>query len=134
MCRMIRFTLSLCLVGLLGGCASVFNDKAQVVSVRAVCLDRSVPANCVAENSRGRWAFRAPNDILVTKDMYALRVTCKSLLVEQHTVQAPAVLQNAVAGNLLAGGVVGAAIDVGTGRGFAYPSNIDVAYPSCNVY
>ena len=118
----------------IAGCASVFNEDRQTVSVRAMCGQRSMPATCVAENSRGRWAFRAPNDILVTKDMYALRVTCKSLLVEQHTVQAPAVLQNAVAGNLLAGGVVGAAIDVGTGRGFAYPSNIDVAYPSCNVY
>jgi hypothetical protein len=131
---MFRFTLTLLLVGLLGGCASVFNDKTQVVSVRAVCLERSVPANCVAENSRGRWAFRAPNEIVVAKDMYALKVTCKSVMVEQHTVHAPAVLQNAMAGNLLAGGVVGAAIDVGTGRGFAYPGNIDVSYPSCNVY
>jgi hypothetical protein len=131
---MYRLTTTLCLVGLLGGCASVLNDKAQVVSVRAMCLERSVPANCVAENSRGRWAFRAPNDIVVTKDMYALKVTCKSLLVEQHTVHVKAVLQNAMAGNLLAGGVVGAAIDVGTGRGFSYPGNIEVAYPSCNVY
>ncbi len=131
---MYRLTTTLCLVGLLGGCASVLNDKAQVVSVRAMCLERSVPANCVAENSRGRWAFRAPNDIAVTKDMYVLKVTCKSVMVEQHTVHAQAVLQNAMAGNLLAGGVVGAAIDVGTGRGFAYPNRIDVSYPSCNVY
>ena len=118
----------------IAGCASVFNDDRQAVSVRAMCGQRSLPATCVAENSRGRWTFQAPREILVPKDMYALRVTCKSVLVEPHTVQAPATLQGAMAGNLVLGGVFGAAYDIGSGRGLVYPAAIDVNYPSCNVY
>jgi len=118
----------------ISGCASVFNEDRQAVSVRAMCGQRSLPATCVAENSRGRWTFQAPREILVPKDMYALRVTCKSVLLEPHTVQAPATLQGAMAGNLVLGGVLGAAYDIGSGRGLVYPAAIDVNYPSCNVY
>lgn len=117
---------------LLGGCASVFHDDRQVISVRAMCMDRSVPAACVAENSKGSWKFQAPNDVVVAKDLYALRVTCRSVLVGQHTVHAPATLQGAMAGNVLLGGVVGAAVDASTGRGLLYPERVDVSYPACN--
>ena len=118
----------------ISGCASVFHEGQQAVSVRAMCGQRSLPATCVAENSRGRWTFQAPREILVPKDMFALRVTCKSVLLDPHTVQAPATLQGAVAGNLMLGGVFGAAYDIGSGRGLVYPAAIDVNYPSCNVY
>lgn len=131
---MFRFFIPLVLVFLLSACASVINDDRQVVSVRATCAGKSIAATCSAENSRGRWVFQAPRDIVVPKDMYALRVTCKSVLVDQHTVQAPATLQGAVAGNVLLGGLIGAAFDVGSGRGLSYPTNIDVSYPACNVY
>ena len=129
-----RLTATLALILSLTGCASMFNDDRQTVSVRALCGSRSVPATCVAENSRGRWTFQAPRDIVVPKDLYALRVTCKSVLVESHTVQAQASLQGAMAGNLVLGGLAGAAYDLGSGRGLVYPANIDVSYPSCNVY
>jgi len=116
------------------GCASLFSEDRQTVSVRAMCGQRSLPATCVAENSQGRWTFQAPREIVVPKDMYALKVTCKSVLLEPHTVHAPATLQRAMAGNLVFGGVVGAAYDIGSGRGLVYPASIDVNYPSCNVY
>lgn len=129
-----RWMLSGLVLVLVTGCASVLNDDRQVVSVRAMCQTRSLPATCVAENSRGRWTFQAPRDIVVPKDMYALRVTCKSVLVDQHTVQVPASMQGAMAGNVLLGGLIGAAIDVGSGRGLSYPASVDVNYPACAVY
>lgn len=134
MAQKLRLTAALALIFTLVGCASVFNDDRQTVSVRAMCGNRSVPAACVAENSRGRWTFQAPREIVVPKDMYALRVTCKSVLVEAHTVHAQASLQGAMAGNLVLGGLAGAAYDIWSGRGLVYPANIDVSYPSCNVY
>ena len=103
MAQKLRLTAALALIFTLVGCASVFNDDRQTVSVRAMCGNRSVPAACVAENSRGRWTFQAPREIVVPKDMYALRVTCKSVLVEAHTVHAQASLQGAMAGNLVLG-------------------------------
>ena len=131
---MLRILTSLAFIFLLSACASVINDDRQVVSVRAMCGAQSVPATCVAENSRGRWSFHAPRDLVVPKDLYALRVTCRSVLVDQHTVNVPAAVQGAMAGNVLLGGLVGAAVDLGTGRGVAYPASIDVRYPSCDVY
>lgn len=129
-----RFLTILTCALVLGGCASVLHEDKQVVSVRAMCGAHSVPAACVAENSRGRWSFHAPRDIVVPKDMVALRVTCKSVLVDQHTVDAPASLQKVMAGNVLLGGLVGAVYDLGSRRGLVYPEQIDVSYPACSVY
>lgn len=131
---MSRLWVVFCMAFVVSGCASVLHDDKQTVSVRALCHEKSVPAVCVAENSRGSWTFQAPKDIVVTKDKYALKVTCRSVLVGQHTVHAPASLQGAMAGNVLLGGLVGAAFDVGSGRGLSYPASVDVSYPSCNMY
>lgn len=117
---------------LMTGCASVLNENKQVVSVRAVCNGASVPAHCVAENTRGSWAFNAPKQIAVNRDLFALRVTCKSAYVDKHTVSVRPSMQVAMAGNVLLGGLVGGAVDVATARGLQYPANVDVAYPSCN--
>ena len=103
MSNYLKIVSALGFILMVSGCASVFHEDRQTVSVRAMCGQRSLPATCVAENSRGRWTFQAPREILVPKDMYALRVTCKSILLESHTVQAPATLQGAMAGNLLLG-------------------------------
>ena len=103
-----------------------------MVSVRAICYGMSMPAQCVAENSRGRWTFNAPRQIQVSKDMFDLRVTCKSAFLEKHSVSAHSGVQVAMAGNVLLGGLVGSAVDVATARGLQYPTHIDVVYPSCN--
>jgi hypothetical protein len=129
---MIKLMSALALLLLTTGCASVFHDSKQVVSVRAICYGKSMPSHCVAENSRGRWAFNAPKQIEVSKDMFGLRVTCKSAFVDKHTVSVRPSVQVAMAGNVLLGGFVGGAVDVATARGFQYPAQIDVVYPSCN--
>lgn len=131
MFRSVLFTLFLVL---LAGCASVTHSDKQAIDVRLLCGERSLPARCVAENSKGRWDFYAPNTVVVSKDIYALRLDCKSVLLDAHTVQAYASIQNAMAGNLLVGGLVGAAIDIKTGRGVAYPASIDMQHPSCKLF
>ncbi len=129
---MLRIIATLGVLLLTAGCASVLNEDKQVVSVRAVCYGMSMPAQCVAENSRGRWTFNAPKQIEVSKDMFDLRVTCKSLFADKHTTSVRAGVQVAMAGNVLLGGLVGGAVDVATARGLQYPPKVDVVYPSCN--
>lgn len=129
---MFRIIATLGFTLLAAGCASVLNEDKQSVSVRAVCYGMSMPAQCVAENSRGRWTFNAPRQIQVSKDMFDLKVTCKSTFLEKHTVLAHSGVQVAMAGNALLGGLVGGAVDVATARGLQYPDRIDVVYPSCN--
>lgn len=120
------------LIFLTSGCASVLNEDKQTVSVRAICYGLSMPAQCVAENSRGRWKFNAPKQIQVSKDMFDLKVTCKSAFLDRHSVTAHSGVQMAMAGNVLLGGLVGSAVDVATARGLQYPDRIDVTYPACN--
>lgn len=129
---MIRSIFFITLVLFLTGCASISNGDTQTISVRALCGDQVLPATCVAENSKGRWTFVAPRQLTVAKDYYALRVDCKSIYLDRHVVQVPASLEPAMAGNLLVGGLVGAAVDIRTRRGMSYPQHIDVKYPSCN--
>lgn len=129
---MLRTIATLGLLLLTAGCASVLHEDKQTISVRAVCYGMSMPAQCVAENSRGRWVFSAPRIITVKKDMFDLKVSCKSTFMDRHTTSVGASVQVAMAGNVLLGGLVGGAVDVATGRGLLYPSQIDVVYPSCN--
>ena len=131
---MFRLPLFSCLLLVLGGCASIQHDSHQVIRIQPMCGQAVVSAQCTAENSRGRWTFRAPQDVTVQKDFYALRVQCQSSMLGRRTASTNAHLQTAMAGNLLVGGVVGAAVDVGTGRGFRYPNRIDVAFPACELY
>jgi uncharacterized protein YceK len=129
---MLKIMVTLGLLLLTAGCASVLNEDKQTVSVRAVCYGMSMPAQCVAENSRGRWTFNAPKQIEVSKDMFDLKVTCKSAFVDKHTTSVRSGVQVAMAGNVLLGGLVGGAVDVATARGLQYPARVDVVYPSCN--
>lgn len=129
---MFKIIATLGVLLLTAGCASVLHEDKQVISVRAVCYGMSLPAQCVAENSRGRWSFNAPKQIEVNKDLFDLKVTCKSLFAEKHTTSVRSGVQVAMAGNVLLGGLVGGAIDVATARGLQYPTKIDVAYPACH--
>jgi len=129
---MLKIIATLGLLLLTAGCASVLNEDKQVVSVRALCYGMSLPAQCVAENSRGRWTFNAPKQIEVSKDLFDLRVTCKSVFADKHTTSVRSGVQVAMAGNVLLGGLVGGAVDVATARGLQYPAKVDVVYPSCN--
>lgn len=129
---MLKIMATLGVLLLTAGCASVLNEDKQTVSVRAICYGMSMPARCVAENSRGRWTFNAPKQIEVSKDLFDLKVTCKSTFVDKHTTSVRSGVQVAMAGNVLLGGLVGGAVDVATARGLQYPAKVDVVYPSCN--
>ena len=129
---MLKLIATLGFILALTGCASVLNEDKQTVTVRAVCYGMSMPAQCVAENARGRWHFNAPRQIEVSRDWHDLKVTCRSPFAGQHSTSVRTGVQMAMAGNVLLGGLVGGAVDVATARGLQYPSKIDVVYPSCN--
>ena len=115
----------------LAGCASITHGEQQRVRVDVACGDRAVPAQCTASNDRGRWAFEAPASLVVTRDASALRVSCSSPFFGAQRLLVPPHLSRAMAGNVLAGGLVGAGVDVFTGAGLAYPPVVVVHYPSC---
>jgi hypothetical protein len=131
--KLVHFKLLLlaAVVGLLSGCASLLNDDSQDLTVKLWCKNKPIMATCFAENEKGRWVFSAPGMVRVKNDYSALSISCKGQYVERFTVSAPALPSLAMAGNVLLGGLVGAAVDVYNSTGLKYPENIDISNPAC---
>ena len=127
----LEIKLGVVLLLALAGCASVTRGDQQRLRVETVCASRVVPAQCTASNDRGRWSFRAPADLVVTRDASALQIACSSPYFGSQTLQVPSGLNMAMAGNVLAGGLVGMGVDVVTGAGLSYPQQVVVNYPGC---
>ena len=115
----------------LSGCASFLNEDTQKVTVRLMCQNRTVKATCYAENDVGRWSFTAPATFVVSNSSSSLEITCKAPSTQRFTVSAMPMPTWAMAGNLLVGGVIGAAVDVFNDTGLKYPENIDIKHPAC---
>ena len=120
----------LALVGVLSGCATLLDEDTQEISVSLQCQERMVRAQCVAENSKGRWSFRAPGLVQVNNDYGDLNVTCKVQYMPQFTVSVPAVPTLNLAGNILLGGLIGAAYDIHNNTGLKYPETVSIS--TCN--
>ena len=120
----------LVLVSLLSGCATLLDEDTQEVSVSLQCKERMVRAQCVAENSKGRWSFRAPGLVQVNNDYGDLNITCKVQYMPQFTVSVPAMPSWNLAGNILLGGLIGAAYDVHNNTGLKYPETVGIT--TCN--
>lgn len=115
----------------LAGCASVTHGDQQRLRVEARCGDRVVPAQCVLTNERSQWQVRAPADLVLARDASVLQVSCHSPFFGSQTVQVSPAVSMAMVGNVLAGGLLGAGVDVLTGAGLAYPRQVLVHYPAC---
>ena len=115
----------------LSGCASLLNEDTQELNVRVLCTGKAVQAYCRAENSKGSWTFNAPGKVIVSGDNKALAITCKTQFSQPLTVTAPALPSWEMAGNLLAGGLIGGVVDLYSKKGLRYPENIDISHSLC---
>lgn len=112
------------------GCASVTGPSTQSVSVTTVCEGSIVGGvTCTLQNDKGQWTLVTPGSVVVHKSVADLSVTCES---EESRGRAIFVSKNtgAVWANLLLGGVVGYAVDSGSGSGFDYPGQVPVVLSS----
>lgn len=129
--RPLAWAMVLLLAFSLSGCASFLHEDTQKVTVRLMCKNRTVKATCYAENDVGRWSFTAPASFVVSNSSSSLEITCKAPSTQRFTVSAMPMPTWAMAGNLLAGGVIGAAVDIFNDTGLKYPENIDITHPAC---
>jgi hypothetical protein len=116
----------LAMVGVLSGCATLLDEDTQEISVSLQCKERLVRAQCVAENSKGRWAFRAPGVVQVNNDIGDLNISCKVQYMPQFTVSVSAMPSWNMAGNILMGGIIGAAYDLHNNTGLKYPETVSI--------
>ena len=116
----------LVVTGALGGCASITNSKNQPISVVAVCDGNAINgASCTLSNDKGAWFTPTPGSLMVQKSSGDMVVSCRK---DQATgsITFPSRANASVWGNILVGGIIGYAIDAGSGSGFDYPTNVTV--------
>lgn len=106
----------------LNACASIVSGTSQNIAV-----DTS-PSNaeCRLSNDKGEWFVdNTPGTTVVHRSSQALTVEChKGKLqairsFDSHT-------KGAAYGNILAGGIIGAAVDMGNGAAYDYPPSVSL--------
>lgn len=109
------------------GCASVTGSKLQPVSVNAIYKgDEIEGAKCTLMNDKGSWYVTTPGSVTIQKSYGDMVVTCRKKGISTGTASVVSSATGGVWGNVLAGGVIGYAVDASSGSGFDYPTNINV--------
>lgn len=111
---------------LMTGCASITGSRNQPVSV--TCTSEGKPvngANCNLMNDKGQWFVTTPGTVMIQKAYGDLAITCKK---DDTTGAATfkSASEGAVWGNVIAGGLIGYAVDASSGAGFSYPQSMNV--------
>ena len=105
----------------LSNCASIMSDSVQAISVDT---PNCRGAKCTLNNSNGVYFVQStPGTVSVEKAYGDLTVTCEKdgqTFTSTHQSKANV----ATYGNILLGGIPGALIDGGSGKGYDYPTYI----------
>ena len=116
--------INICLFALsvfVSSCANIMNDKDQPMSVETPGCPG---ATCRLTNSDGTYFInKTPGTVIINKAYGDLTVECEKD-GKKATSSASSSANLSMYGNILAGGIIGAAIDGGSGAGFDYPTNI----------
>ena len=119
----------------LQGCASITTGKIQPLSVQATCDSKPlVGAHCKLTNSNGQWFIDTPGSVSIQKAFGDLALDCTKEGLTPTSGVFKSSSNGGVWGNIIAGGVIGYAIDASNGAGFDYPSMLTVTFqPPCDA-
>jgi hypothetical protein len=121
------FPILLALAGLSTGCASITTGHNQSLSIETRAEGKPVAgANCRLENDKGTWYATTPGTATVRRSYNDLNVRCELDGHEPGITAARSATKGIAFGNVLFGGIIGAAVDVGSGAAYDYPSLISV--------
>ncbi|MFI4938201.1 MAG: hypothetical protein ACHQJ6_06810 [Candidatus Berkiellales bacterium] len=111
------------------GCASITTGQNQTLSVQTLPVNG---ASCQLSNKDGTWYVPStPGSVTVDRDYGDLNVNCKKKPYAGVTTVKSKTKPMAF-GNLIFGGLVGTAVDMGTGAAYDYPSLITVRMNKAN--
>ncbi|WP_398499156.1 hypothetical protein [Variovorax sp.] len=85
-------------------------------------------AKCTLTNDRNGIVMRSGESVSVRRSGALLNIECTQPGLAPATGQAISRVNTGMVGNILIGGVLGAAIDSGTGAGFNYPSWMQLVF------
>lgn len=108
----------------LAGCASITTGTSESV---AVSTAPAGGARCQLANEKGNWTINpTPGSTTVHKAYGPLTVTCTDAKGNKGVTTVQSTTEGAAYGNILVGGIIGAAVDMSSGAAYLYPANIAV--------
>jgi hypothetical protein len=112
----------------LGGCASITGTRNQPVSVNSSCGMVLVPgAACKLSNDKGEWHVNStPGSVTIQKAFGDLAIECQKAGLGKGAAIYKSTANASIYGNILVGGLIGFAVDSGSGSGFDYPQLMSV--------
>jgi hypothetical protein len=118
----------------LTGCASIVTGHNQPISVETRYKGTMVKnAHCKLNNDKGTWFVTTPGSVTVSRSYGDLHVRCERDPLEPGLITVKSTTKTMAFGNILFGGIVGAAVDVGSGAAYDYPSLITVEMGSASL-
>ncbi|WP_376965794.1 hypothetical protein ABNQ39_30905 [Azospirillum sp. A26] len=88
-------------------------------------------ATCTMQNEKGQWTvIRTPGVATVSKAYGPLSVQCRTEAGHAGSSSVNSTTAGAAFGNIIVGGIVGAAVDMGSGAAYQYPPQILVSLSS----
>ena len=126
-----NFMPLLVFVVFLSGCASITAGTTQSV---AVDTNPQRPAECRLSNEKGTWFVRTPGTTTVTKANGPLSASCSTTDGWGGSAAVQSTTAGAAFGNILAGGIIGAAVDMSSGAAYVYPAQIIVPLGQNTAY
>lgn len=123
-----KFLYLVCLIIFQSGCASVISDESQPITFLSVCGTKTVSdAECFLKNSDGDYYVKTPGTIMINKSFGDLSITCTKNNVSISESQSSKTGLT-TAGNIIWGGLIGAAVDIGTGSGYKYQNTVIIDF------
>ena len=109
------------------GCASITGSRNQPISVTTTHEGKPVVgANCTLVNDKGTWYVTTPGSVVILKAYGDMSATCKKDESHAGAATFQSANEGATWGNIVAGGLIGYAVDAGTGAGFSYPPTLNI--------
>ena len=119
-----KFSLMLCMVCALSGCASIVSGVNQSVSVDTPPVEG---AKCSLQNSKGKWFVpKTPGSVTVQRSYGDLNLHCDKEGYPSVDQKVESSTKGMVFGNIIFGffSPIGAGVDIATGAAYDYPVSI----------
>jgi len=111
----------------LSGCASIISGVSQPVSIETRLNGEPVAGvACKLSSNKGTWFVTTPGQVLLHRGFQDLSIACDKPGITPSISVAQSHVKALFFGNLLFGGLIGIAVDLGDGAAFDYDDLISV--------
>lgn len=112
----------------ISACASIVSGSSESLSVETKYKNKPVTAaKCKLSNDKGTWFVTTPGSVTVYRSFEALQINCEKDKFPSGNLNLDSRTKPLAFGNILFGGVIGGAVDIGSGAAYDYPTLITVA-------